>query len=93
MSKRELLLDEARSAYGQSQWSPARAALREAPADQPLEADDLERLAWSCRWDGDHDGYLNALEPAEVSYAALSESAGAARMALEQAEVFARETV
>ena len=85
MSTRELLLDDARAAYGQSQWSAARAALEEADADQPLEAYDLERLAWSCRWDGDPDGYLSALERAEVSYASLGESAGAARMALEQA--------
>lgn len=85
MSTRELLLDEARDAYGQSQWPEARAALRDADADQPLNAEDLERLAWSCRWDADTDGYLSALERAEVSYAALSESAGAARMALEQA--------
>jgi class 3 adenylate cyclase len=85
MSTRELLLDDARAAYGQSQWSAARAALEEADADQPLAADDLERLAWSCRWDSDPDGYLSALERAEVSYASLGESAGAARMALEQA--------
>ena len=47
MSTREALLDDARAAYGQSQWITALAALREADADQPLGADDLERLAWS----------------------------------------------
>ena len=85
MSTREALLDDARAAYGQSQWSAARAALRDADADQPIGADDLERLAWSCRWAGDPAGFLNALERAEVAFTDAGEIAGAARMALEQA--------
>ena len=85
MSTREALLDDARAAYGQSQWSTAQAALREADADQPIGADDLERLAWSCRWDGDAAGFLNALERAEVAFTDAGAIAGAARMALEQA--------
>ena len=85
MSTREALLDDARAAYGQSQWSAARAALRDADADQPIGADDLERLAWSCRWAGDPAGFLNALERAEVAFTDAGEDAGAARMALEQA--------
>ena len=85
MSTREALLDDARAAYGQSQWSAARAALQDADADQPIGADDLERLAWSCRWAGDPAGFLNALERAEVAFTDAGEIAGAARMALEQA--------
>ena len=80
MSTREGLLDDARAAYGQSQWSTAQAALREADADQPLGADDLERLAWACRWDGDAAGFLNALERAEVAFTDAGAFAGAARM-------------
>jgi class 3 adenylate cyclase len=85
MSTREELLDAARAAYGQSEWSAARAALRDADADQPLGADDLERLAWSCRWAGDQAGFLNTLERAEVAFTDAGGDAGAARMALEQA--------
>jgi class 3 adenylate cyclase len=81
----EALLDDARSAYDQGRWAAARAALRDADADRPLEADDLERLAWSCRWGGDQVGFLNALERAEVAFTDKGERASAARMALEQA--------
>ena len=52
----QALLDDARAAYGQSLWAEPRAALRDADADQPIGADDLERLAWSCRWGGDPAG-------------------------------------
>lgn len=85
MPTREALLDDARSAFDQSRWSAARAALRDADADQPLAADDLERLAWSCRWEGDAAGFLDALERAEVAFAHAGERACAARVALEQA--------
>jgi len=85
VSTREALLDGARAAYDQSQWSAARAALSDADAEQPIRADDLERLAWSCRWAGDPAGFLNALERAEVAFADAGGSADAARMALEQA--------
>ncbi|HMK10955.1 MAG TPA: hypothetical protein VK461_05215, partial [Acidimicrobiales bacterium] len=85
MSTREALLDEARAAYSRSEWSAARAALQEADADQPVGADDLERLAWSCCWAGDAAGFLNALERAEVAFTDGGEIEGAARMALEQA--------
>lgn len=57
----------------------------DADADASLGADDLERLAWSCRWVGDSAGFLNALERAEVAFSAVGGLAGAARMALEQA--------
>jgi len=82
---REALLDDARAAYDRSQWSAARTALLDADADQPIGADDLERLAWSCRWAGDPLGFLNALERAEVAFTDAGAFAGAARMALEQA--------
>ena len=85
MSSREALLDHARAAYGQSRWSTARSELEAADADRPLEAEDLERLAWSCRWESDPRAFLDALERAEVAFAATGERAGAARMALEQA--------
>ncbi len=85
MAPRESLLDDARTAYDQSQWPAARAALRHADADQPIGADDLERLAWSCRWASDPAGFLDALERAEVAFADAGGVAGAARMALEQA--------
>jgi len=82
---RDALLDEARAAYDRSQWSAARAALLDADADQPIGADDLERLAWSCCWAGDSAGFLNALERAEVAFKDARDVPGAARMALEQA--------
>jgi class 3 adenylate cyclase len=82
---REALLDGARAAYGRSQWSAARAALSDADADQPIGPDDLERLAWSCRWTGDPVAFLDAIERAEVGFADAGGMAGAARMALEQA--------
>ena len=53
--------------------------------EQPLGAEDLERLAWSCRWAGDEAGFLNALERAEVAFVDAGARAPAARMALEQA--------
>ena len=59
--------------------------MRDADADQPVGADDLERLAWSCSWTGDSAGFLNALERAEVAFTDEGGVAGAARMALEQA--------
>jgi class 3 adenylate cyclase len=59
--------------------------LLDADGQHPLEADDLERLAWSCRWVGDDAGFLNALERAEVAFTEAGGRARAARMALEQA--------
>lgn len=85
MLAREELLTVGRAAYARSEWTDARDALRDADADQPLGAEDLEQLAWSCRWTGDVDGFLNALERAEVAYADAGEMAGAARAALDQA--------
>jgi class 3 adenylate cyclase len=85
VSTRDALLDDGRDAYAQSRWSAAQAALQDADADQPIGADDLERLAWSCSWTGDSAGFLNALERAEVAFTDAGEAAGAARMALEQA--------
>jgi tetratricopeptide (TPR) repeat protein len=85
VATRQALLDDARAAYDQSQWAQARVALRDADADQPLEAHDLERLAWSCRWGADPVGFLNALERAEMAFVDEGGHAGAARMALEQA--------
>ncbi len=85
MSTREALLEQARAAFAQSQWAVARSALHDADAAQQLGADDLERLAWSCRWESDPGGFLIALERAETAFTAAGEMAGAARMALEQA--------
>jgi class 3 adenylate cyclase len=85
VATREALLDDARAAYGRSQWSAARVALRDADADQPIGPEDLERLAWSSRWAGDPAEFLNALERAEVAFTDAGANAGAARMALEQA--------
>ena len=68
VSDREARLDEARTAYGRNDWTVARSRLLDADADQPIGADDLERLAWSCRWVGDEVGFLNALERAEVAF-------------------------
>ena len=82
---RDALLEAARSAYAQNDWTLARSALLDADAGQALEADDLERLAWSCRWTADEAGFLNALERAEVAFGAAGARAAAARMALEQA--------
>ncbi|UDY37597.1 adenylate/guanylate cyclase domain-containing protein [Dermatobacter hominis] len=85
MSTREALLEHARAAFAQSRWSAARSALQDADAGEPLGAEDLERLAWSCRWESDPAGFIDALERAEVAFAADGTAAGAARMALEQA--------
>src|SRR4051812_31398881 len=80
-----MCLDEGRAAHDRNDWAAARSALLDADAQLPLEAEDLERLAWSCRWVGDDVGFLNALERAEVVFSATGRRARAARMALEQA--------
>ena len=85
MSTRDELVEQARVAFGQGQWSVARSSLEAADAQALLAEDDLERLVWSCRWVGDSVGFLNALERAELAFAAAGDGAGAARMALEQA--------
>ena len=85
MSGRDALLDDARAAYGRNDWTGARTALLDVDAQGPLGAEDLERLAWSCRWAGDEAGFLNALERAEVAFVDAGARAPAARMALEQA--------
>jgi hypothetical protein len=85
VSDREPRLGEARAAYGRNDWTVARSLLLDADAQEPLEAEDLERLAWSCRWVSDEVGFLNALERGEVAFRAAGARAAAARMALEQA--------
>ncbi|HYB23451.1 MAG TPA: adenylate/guanylate cyclase domain-containing protein [Solirubrobacteraceae bacterium] len=85
MPDREARLDEARAAYGRNDWIVARSLLLDADAQEPLEAEDLERLAWSCRWVSDEVGFLNALERGEVAFSVIGARAAAARMALEQA--------
>ena len=85
VSDRVARLDEARTAYGRKDWIVARSLLLDADAHEPLEAEDLERLAWSCRWVSDEVGFLNALERAEVAFDAAGARAAAARMVLEQA--------
>ena len=85
MPDREARLGEARAAYGRNDWIVARSLLLDADAQEPLEAEDLERLAWSCRWVSDEVGFLNALERGEVAFSAIGARAAAARMALEQA--------
>jgi class 3 adenylate cyclase len=82
---RDELLDEARTAYGRNDWARTRSLLNEADAERALAPDDLERLAWSCRWSGDSAEFLNALERAEAAFADAGMRAQAARMALEQA--------
>jgi class 3 adenylate cyclase len=82
---REEILRDGRAAYGRNEWAAARASLLEADAQESLGPDDLEALAWSCRWVGDTPGFLNALERAEVGFSAEGAHAPAARMALEQA--------
>ena len=85
VSNRDELVEHGRVTFSQGQWSAARSALGDADAEESLGADDLERLAWSCRWVGDSAGFLNALERAEVTFSDVGGLAGAARMALEQA--------
>lgn len=82
---REARLSEARTAYGRNDWIVARSLLLDVDDQEPLEAEDLERLAWSCRWVSDEAGFLNALERGEVAFSAAGARAAAARMALEQA--------
>jgi class 3 adenylate cyclase len=81
----ETSLDDARTAYRRNDWAEARRAFLDADANHPLGPADLERLAWSSRWAGDHPGFLNALERAEVDFGEAGARADAARMALEQA--------
>jgi len=48
-----------RGAYERRDWGDAYAALSEASAEGPLDADDVERLAWSAMLGGSfrrHDG-------------------------------------
>jgi class 3 adenylate cyclase len=85
VSGREQILGDARSAFDRNDWPVARAALLEADAQHPLGPEDVERLAWSCRWSGDQPGFVNALERAEAAFVEVGALAGAARMALEQA--------
>ncbi|MFL6206897.1 MAG: adenylate/guanylate cyclase domain-containing protein [Acidimicrobiales bacterium] len=85
MSTRDEVLEDARAAYDRSDWSAARSALLEADAADALGPEDLERLAWACRWTGDEAAFLDALERAEVAFLAGGLKPGAARMALEQA--------
>src|SRR5438477_8297737 len=85
VSDREARLDDARVAYGRNEWTVARSQLLHADAQEPLDAEDLEWLAWSCRWVSDEVGFLNSLERAEVAFSAAGARAAAARMALEQA--------
>jgi class 3 adenylate cyclase len=82
---RAACLDRARAAYGRNEWTAARSLLLDADGQEPLGAEDLERMAWACRWTGDESGFLNALERAEAAFAADDARAAAARMALEQA--------
>lgn len=85
MPDRDVCLHDGRAAHGRNEWAAARAALLDADSQGPLDAEDLERLAWSCRWVGDDVGFLNALERAEAAFIAVGDRARAARMALEQA--------
>ena len=85
MPARETLLEEARETYGRNEWTEARAALLELDAEGPLEAADLERLAWACRWVGDEGGFLGALERAEAGFVAAGAKTSAGRTALDQA--------
>jgi class 3 adenylate cyclase len=85
VSEREVLLADARTAYGRSEWHVARPGFLAADGQQPLDGADLERLAWSSLWDGDQPGFLTALERAEVAFGDAGERTGAARVALEQA--------
>lgn len=89
MVARDELLEQARDAFDRSRWAEARSALKDADDAEPLGADDLERLAWSCRWESDPAGFLDALERAEPAFGATGEMSGAARMALEQARYHA----
>ncbi len=75
---RDVCLHDGREAYGRNEWAAARSALLDADGQEPLEADDLELLAWSCRWQGDDVGFLNALERAEVAFGSAGRRARAA---------------
>jgi class 3 adenylate cyclase len=90
VADREATVDDARAAYGNNDWAAARSLLDEADDRRPLDAEDLERLAWSCRWVIDEVGFLNALERAEVGFSETGARASAARMALEQARQHAQ---
>lgn len=51
-----------REAYERRAWGDAHAALSRANARSPLDADDVERLAWAAALTGHHDDSLAAFE-------------------------------
>jgi hypothetical protein len=56
-------LASGRELYAQRAWRAAHAALAEADREQPLELEDLWRLAWSVGLSGDDGQMPSVLEP------------------------------
>ena len=74
-------LERARRLHDQHAWSDAFEALAAADSENPLGADDLNRLATAAYMLGRDDDYANALERAHHLYVEDDDAQGAARTA------------
>jgi DNA-binding NarL/FixJ family response regulator len=74
-------LERGRVAYAARAWADATAALLEADAAQPLEAQDVEHLAIAASLAGDDLMMLQMFERAHHAYLALGDDASAVRVA------------
>jgi ATP/maltotriose-dependent transcriptional regulator MalT len=74
-------LEEARQAFGQESWVHAYEGLARAAGLQPLDAEDLERLAVAAYFVGRDDEAMQAWERAHQVWSRLSEPDRAARAA------------
>jgi DNA-binding CsgD family transcriptional regulator len=74
-------LKRARDDYGARAWASAHEVFTQVDADQPLEAEDLERLAVSAYLLGKDAEYLRVLERAHQAHVAAGACARGARVA------------
>lgn len=88
------VLGRARRAFEASEWDSARTAFIEADGEATLEAADLERWATACQFSGRMPESIPPLERAVAAHAAAGDRRGAARAALQLAnlELEARKT-
>lgn len=62
MSASSTALDRGRASFDRRAWREAFHALSRADGDEPLDRDDLERLAWAAALRGQDEAFLGALE-------------------------------
>jgi len=74
-------LERGRRAYAQQAWDDAYLALSEADQAAPLDADALERMAWSAGLSGRVDAFLSTHERLHQLRLGSGDSVGAARAA------------